>query len=290
MVKLIYSLLFSNNSCIVYEGVLLDQRIIAVKRVKEANQGEEEFLAEVSSIGRLNHMNLIELYGYCVERKHQMLVYEYLENGSLAEHIKSSRLDWGKRFEIALGTAKGLAYIHEECLEWILHCDVKPHNILLDSNYQPKVADFGLSKSRNRNDPKFSSFSKIRGTRGYTAPEWILNHSITSKVDVYSYGIVVLEMITGKSATQDVDVGNGQEKLGLVMWLREKRNESISWVKEIMDPNIEEGCDENEVETLAEVALQCVEEEKDKRPTMSHVVEVLQKISRENDNQESTSS
>jgi hypothetical protein len=275
---------------IVYKGVLLDQRIIAVKRVKEANQGEDEFLAEVSSIGRLNHMNLIELYGYCVEGKHRMLVYEYLENGSLAEHIKSSRLDWGKRFEIALGTAKGLAYIHEECLEWILHCDVKPHNILLDSNYQPKVADFGLSKLRNRNDPKFSSFSKIRGTRGYMAPEWILNHSITSKVDVYSYGIVVLEMITGKSATKDVDVGNGEERLGLVIWLREKRNESISWVKEIMDPNIEEGFDENEVEALAEVALQCVEEEKDKRPTMSHVVEVLQKISRKNDNQESTSS
>jgi len=273
---------------IVYKGVLLDQRVVAVKRLKEANQGEEEFLAEVSSIGKLNHMNLIEMWGYCAEGKHRMLVYEFMDNGSLAEHIKSNKLDWGKRFDIALGTAKGLAYIHEECLEWILHCDVKPQNILLDSNYQPKVSDFGLSKLRNRKDSKFSSFSKIRGTRGYMAPEWILNHSITSKVDVYSYGMVVLEMITGKSATKDVDMGN--EKLGLVIWLREKRYKRISWINEIMDPTLDGGCDESEVEALAEVAMQCVEEEKDKRPTMSHVVEVLQKICREKDDQESASS
>ncbi|RHN70324.1 putative protein kinase RLK-Pelle-SD-2b family [Medicago truncatula] len=273
---------------IVYKGVLLDQRVVAVKRLKEANQGEEEFLAEVSSIGKLNHMNLIEMWGYCAEGKHRMLVYEFMDNGSLAEHIKSNKLDWGKRFDIALGTAKGLAYIHEECLEWILHCDVKPQNILLDSNYQPKISDFGLSKLRNRKDSKFSSFSKIRGTRGYMAPEWILNHSITSKVDVYSYGMVVLEMITGRSATKDVDMGN--DKLGLVIWLREKRYKRISWINEIMDPTLDGGCDESEVEALAEVAMQCVEEEKDKRPTMSHVVEVLQKICRENDDQESARS
>ncbi|XP_027190346.1 putative receptor protein kinase ZmPK1 [Cicer arietinum] len=272
---------------IVYKGVLLDQRVVAVKRLKEANQGEEEFQAEVSSIGRFNHMNLIELWGYCVDGKHRILVYEFMENGSLAEHIKSRNLDWTKRFDIALGTAKGLCYIHEECLEWILHCDVKPQNILLDSNYQPKVSDFGLSKLRNRGDSKFSSFSKIRGTRGYMAPEWVLNHSITSKVDVFSYGIVVLEMITGKSAAKDVvDMGNdGEEKVGLVGWLRDKRNGRVSWVGEILEDMVEGDYDERKIEGLVNVALQCVEEEKDKRPTMSQVVEMLQKLCCENHNQ-----
>ncbi|XP_027356950.1 putative receptor protein kinase ZmPK1 [Abrus precatorius] len=273
----------------VYKGVLSDQRVAAVKRLKDANQGEEEFLAEVSSIGRLNHMNLIEMWGYCAEGKHRLLVYEFMEHGSLAENIKSNELDWAKRFDIALGTAKGLAYIHEECLEWILHCDVKPQNILLDSTYQPKVADFGLSKLRNRNDTKYSSFSRIRGTRGYMAPEWVFNLQITSKVDVYSYGIVVLEMITGKSATKDVDAttddGVEKQRFSLITWLRQKQNEGSRWVNEILDPTIEGGYDEGKMEALARVALQCVEEEKDKRPTMSQVIEVLQKCSRENDNQ-----
>ncbi|RHN46943.1 putative protein kinase RLK-Pelle-SD-2b family [Medicago truncatula] len=124
-------------------------------------------------------MNLIELWGYCAEGIHRMFVYEFMYNGSLAQHLRSYTLDWRKRFGMALGTAKGLAYIYEECLEWILHCDVKPQNILLDSNYQSKVSNFGLSKLRNRKDSKLSSFSKIQETRGYMAPEWILNHSIT---------------------------------------------------------------------------------------------------------------
>ncbi|KAK7351614.1 hypothetical protein VNO77_11194 [Canavalia gladiata] len=273
---------------VVYKGVLLDQRVVAVKRLKDANQGEEEFLAEVSSIGRLNHMNLIEMWGYCAEGKHRLLVYEYMERGSLAENFRSGELDWTTRFDIALGTAKGLCYIHEECLDWILHCDVKPQNILLDANYQPKVADFGLSKLRNRNDSTYSSFSRIRGTRGYMAPEWVFNLTITSKVDVYSYGIVVLEMITGKSATKDIEISDdGVEKqhLSLVTWLRETQNNGSAWVNEILDPMIEGGYDEDKMEALARVALQCVEEEKDKRPTMSQVVEILQKWSRVNDNQ-----
>ncbi|XP_061343796.1 putative receptor protein kinase ZmPK1 [Gastrolobium bilobum] len=270
----------------VYKGVLWDERVAAIKRLKEANQGEEDFLAEVSIIGRLNHMNLIEMWGYCADGKHRLLVYEYLEHGSLAENIKSNRLDWTKRFDIALGTAKGLAYIHEECLEWILHCDVKPHNILLDSNYHPKVADFGLSKLRSRNDTKYSSFSRIRGTRGYMAPEWVFNQPITSKVDVYSYGIVILEMITGMSATMDIYATSGVQKqhLSLVAWLREKQNNGSSWVDEILDRTIRGGYEESKMEALARVALQCVEEERDKRPTMSQVVEMLQKCSREDDN------
>ncbi|KAG6626477.1 hypothetical protein CIPAW_15G051400 [Carya illinoinensis] len=272
---------------IVYKGVLPDNRAVAIKHLNEHNnQGEGEFLAEVSIIGRINHMNLIEMWGYCVEGKHRLLVYEYMEHGSLAQNLSSQALDWEKRFDIAVGTAKGLAYLHEECLEWVLHCDVKPHNILLDSNYQPKVADFGLSKLQNRNLEN-SSFSRIRGTRGYMAPEWVCNLPITSKVDVYSYGIVVLEMVTGKGPTRGVhaiDSGGLAEPKTLVTLVREKRNEAAtmaSWLEEIIDPVLEGNYEKGKMETLVTVALQCLEEEKDARPSMSQVVEML--LSQEND-------
>ncbi|KAM0973437.1 hypothetical protein ACFX2C_016767 [Malus domestica] len=135
---------------IVYKGVLPDQRVAAIKLLNEADQGEAEFLGEANTVGRLNHMHLIDM------------------------------------FEITVRTARGLACRHEVCLEWVLHCDVKLQNTPLDSNYQPKVADFGFSKLINRDGLKKSSFSRIRGTRGYIAPDWVYNQPITSKVDVYS--------------------------------------------------------------------------------------------------------
>ncbi|KAJ1384536.1 Serine/threonine-protein kinase, active site [Sesbania bispinosa] len=266
---------------IVYKAVLSDNRVAAIKRLYDANQGESEFLAEVGIIGRLNHMNLIGMWGYCAEGKHRLLVYEYMENGSLAHNLSSNALDWSKRYNIALGTARGLAYLHEECLEWILHCDIKPQNILLDSDYQPKVADFGLSMLLHRNNVNKSSFSRIRGTRGYMAPEWVFNLPITSKVDVYSYGIVLLEIITGRSPTTGVQITDGTESHHerLVTWVREKKrkgSEGASWVEQIVDPALGSNYDMNRMETLATVALDCVEEEKDLRPSMSQVAERLQ--------------
>ncbi|XP_045792998.1 putative receptor protein kinase ZmPK1 [Trifolium pratense] len=264
---------------VVYKGLLSDERHAAIKRLYNAQQGGEgEFLAEVGIIGRLNHMNLIEMWGYCAEGKYRLLVYEYMENGSLADNLSSNKLDWSKRYKIALAIARVLAYLHEECLEWILHCDIKPQNILLDSNFQPKLADFGLSKLQNRNNLNNSSVSMIRGTRGYMAPEWIFNLPITSKVDVYSYGIVVLEMITGKSPTTGFKIVNAEEEsVGrLVTWVREKRGSSISWLEEIVDPNIGLNYDKSKMEILAKVALDCVVDERDSRPTMSRVVEMLQ--------------
>ncbi|XP_059637679.1 putative receptor protein kinase ZmPK1 [Cornus florida] len=266
---------------IVYKGVLSDQRVAAIKVLKEANQGEAEFLAEVSTIGKLNHMNLIDMLGYCAEGKHRLLVYEYMEHGSLADNLQSNTLDWGKRFNVAVGTAKSLAYLHEECLEWVLHCDVKPQNILLDSDFQPKVSDFGLSKLLNRSGDNNSSFSRIRGTRGYMAPEWILNLSITSKVDVYSYGIVVLEMVTGKNAATGVDAINNEgemEQRRLVKWLREKMSQGTamtSFIEEIIEPTMKGKYETSMIEILVEVGLQCVEEDRDARPTMNQVVEML---------------
>nr|XP_007140583.1 hypothetical protein PHAVU_008G124800g [Phaseolus vulgaris]ESW12577.1 hypothetical protein PHAVU_008G124800g [Phaseolus vulgaris] len=263
---------------VVYKGILSDQRHAAIKRLYNAKQGEGEFLAEVGIIGKLNHMNLIEMWGYCAEGKHRLLVYEYMENGSLAENLSTNKLDWSKKYNIAIGTARVLAYLHEECLEWILHCDIKPQNILLDSNYEPKLADFGLSKLLNRNNPNNPSISMIRGTRGYMAPEWVLNLPITSKVDVYSYGIVVLEMVTGRS-TASVQEINGEETYDgrLVAWVREKRSNTNSyWVEQIIEPSIGPDYDRSKMEMLTTVALNCVNEDRDSRPSMSQVVEMLQ--------------
>ncbi|GLU22082.1 hypothetical protein SLE2022_381790 [Rubroshorea leprosula] len=267
---------------VVYRGALPDQRIAAIKHLHEADQGEAEFLAEVSTIGRLNHMNLIEMWGYCVEGKHRLLVYEYLEHGSLADNLSKKALNWARRFEIAVSTAKGLAYLHEECSEWVLHCDIKPQNILLDSNFQPKVADFGLSKLLSRGGINTSSFSSVRGTRGYMAPEWVYNLPITSKVDVYSYGIVVLEMLTGKSSPgahaegRSTDLEQGQKRL--VPWMREKINGATStesWMEEVVDPMLGKDYDMDKMRLLIEVALKSVEEDMHARPTMSQVVEML---------------
>ncbi|KAM3758155.1 hypothetical protein ACB098_01G021400 [Castanea mollissima] len=236
----------------VYKGVLSGNRVAAIKRLNEANQGEDVFLAEVSIIGRLNHMNLIDMWGYCAEGKHRLLVYEYMEHGSLAENLSSNALDWKQRFKIALGTAKGLAYLHEECLEWVLHC--------------------ALSNS---------NFSRMRGTRGYMAPEWVFNLPITSKVDVYSYGIVVLEMVTGKSTITGVhttDVGVEANNKKLATWVKGKKNGEVatsSWIDDIMDPKMEGIYDKGKMEILVEMALKCLEEDKDERPTMKQVVEKL---------------
>ncbi|GLJ05006.1 hypothetical protein SUGI_0009280 [Cryptomeria japonica] len=196
----------------VYKGLLHpENRVVAVKRLEGVSQGEDEFRAELNMIERVNHMNLVQMIGYCAEGKQRLLVYEYVENGSLDNYLftqdSSKVLDWSKRFQIAVDTARGLAYLHEECLEWILHCDIKPENILLDKHFHAKVSDFGLSKlvdKGNENERKISAlaFSKIRGTRGYLAPEWTMNLPITAKADVYSFGILLLELVNGRKVAE----------------------------------------------------------------------------------------
>ncbi|KAJ9560111.1 hypothetical protein OSB04_005271 [Centaurea solstitialis] len=241
------------GACIVYKGKLSDNRIAAVKRLQNANrQGEAEFQAEISTIGRVNHMNLIETWGYCAEGKHRLVVYEYMENGSLAENLViNNKLDWATRLDIAIGTAKGLAYLHEECLEWVLHCDVKPHNILLDANYKAKVADFGLSKLLDRScciDQL--NFSTIRGTRGRSPAR---KHHTSNE--------------SGKTA------------LLLIGWVRDKIHESDrrmeSWIEEIVDPTVCGKYDRTMMEKLVRIALQCANEDKETRPSMSEVVDML---------------
>ncbi|KAK8313333.1 hypothetical protein V6Z11_D01G103300 [Gossypium hirsutum] len=246
---------------VVYQGKLSDGRTAAIKRLIDANhQGEAEFLVEVDTIGRFHQMN------------HRLLIYEYMEHGSLAKSLSFQSIDWRNRFEIAIGTAKGLAYLHEECLEWVLHCDIKRENILLDSSYQP------------RGDVKYSGFSRIRGTRGYMAPEWVSNHPITSKVDVYSYGIVVLVLVTGRNpgmgAHSSEDGEGGEDQTSLVNWVKEqmkRSTEAETWTgcKDMLDPALDGKCDIDEMLILVTIALKCVQEDKDDRPTMGQVVEML---------------
>ncbi|XP_049936687.1 putative receptor protein kinase ZmPK1 [Nymphaea colorata] len=266
------------GSGVVYKGVLEDKRVVAVKKLEGLSHGSEaQFWSEVSTIGRINHMNLVTMFGLCAEKQKRLLVYEYLENGSLEKNLFSNdtMLTWENRFNIALSTAKALAYLHEECLECVLHCDVKPQNILLDKNFQPKVADFGLSQLSDRHGNNISKFSKVRGTRGYMAPEWILNLPITSKVDVYSYGILVLELMTGRNSTGSQQVGENGEvgNKKLVPWIREMVRMNQNWVQEIVDPQLYGMYNSSSVEILIKVALQCIEKEMDGRPTLSQVVD-----------------
>ncbi|KAI3525721.1 hypothetical protein L1887_04752 [Cichorium endivia] len=225
-------------------------------------------------------MNLLATWGYCAEGKHRLVVYEYMENGSLAENLTTGKLEWATRLDIAIGTAKGLAYLHDECLEWVLHCDVKPQNILLDANYNPKVADFGLSKLLDRGSSDQWNFSMMRGTRGYMAPEWVLSQPITSKVDVFSYGVVMLEMITGRSPASNQDGETNQSMPTVIEWVKDRIQEvngsqGESWVKEIVDPSVRGEYDEKVMENLVRIAVECTNEDWEARPSMREVFNML---------------
>ncbi|XP_042475319.1 putative receptor protein kinase ZmPK1 [Macadamia integrifolia] len=276
----------------VYKGVLGDNRVVAVKRLGGVIQGEEEFWAEVSTFGRINHMNLVRMWGFCSEKVHRLLVYEYVENGSLDKHLFSNvnssgyhncdgytLLGWKERFKIALGAAKGLAYLHHECLEWIIHCDVKPENILLDRDFEPKIADFGLAKLSQRGSSG-SEFSRIRGTKGYMAPEWALNLPITAKVDVYSYGVVLLEIVKGIRLTSWALVdGDEEQEAMLTRFMREVRrkiqNGDDLWIEDAVDPRLKGQFNRNQAATVVEIGISCLDEDRSKRPTMDAVVKAL---------------
>ncbi|KAG2624210.1 hypothetical protein PVAP13_3KG112800 [Panicum virgatum] len=173
----------------VFKGVLSESTTIAVKRLDGARQGEKQFRAEVSSIGLIQHINLVKLIGFCCEGDKRLLVYEHMSNGSLDAHLFQSNaiiLNWSTRYQIALGVARGLYYLHQSCRECIIHCDIKPENILLDASFAPKIADFGMAAFIGRDFSRV--MTTFRGTAGYLAPEWLSGVAITPKVDVYSFG------------------------------------------------------------------------------------------------------
>ncbi|XVE97806.1 hypothetical protein REPUB_Repub03eG0050600 [Reevesia pubescens] len=263
----------------VYKGFLADERVVAVKKLEDAYQIEEVFWAEVSTIGKIYHMNLVRMWGFCSEPRHRLLVYEYVQNQSLDKHLFSGNgLGWKERFKVALGTAKGLAYLHHECLEWVIHCDVKPENILLDGEFEPKISDFGLAKLSQRGR-KNSEFSRIRGTKGYMAPEWALNFPITAKVDVYSYGVVILELVRGIRLSNWVVEEGEEQETELTRFIkvvkRKIQGEEAAWIDDAVDTRLNGIFSRIQAAKMVEIGISCVEEDKSKRPTMDSIVQAL---------------
>ncbi|KAL9238594.1 hypothetical protein vseg_012993 [Gypsophila vaccaria] len=260
----------------VYLGVLSDGIKVAVKKLEGIGQGRKEFRAEVSIIGSVHHLHLAKLKGFCAEGAHQrLLVYEYMENGSLDKWIfhknrESMSPDWETRYKIAVGTAKGLAYLHEECDVKIIHCDIKPENVLLDDNFNAKVSDFGLVKLMDREQSQV--IATLRGTRGYLAPEWIRNCSISEKSDVYSFGMVLLEIIGGR---KNYDPKETKEKVHLPSYAFSMMERGR--LSAILDSRLTLDLQNDErICTSIRVALWCIQAEVSLRPSMSKVVQMLE--------------
>ncbi|KAH9304122.1 hypothetical protein KI387_008526 [Taxus chinensis] len=261
----------------VFKGTLADKTLAAVKKLEGVSQGEKQFRMEVSTIGTIQHVNLIRLKGFCSEGSSRLLVYEYLHNGSLDKLLFSKAegapvLDWNTRFGIALGTARGILYLHEKCRDCIIHCDIKPENILIDSEFCPKVADFGLAKLMGR---EFSHvLTTMRGTRGYLAPEWISGLAITPKADVYSFGMTLLEIIAGRRNME----ANAAEasQLFFPTWAATQISQENTMA--LLDKKLNNDADAEQLKRAAIVGGWCIQDDEDARPSMSQVVQVLQGI------------
>lgn len=274
----------------VYKGTLPDKTVVAVKKITNLGiQGKREFCTEIAVIGNVSHINLVKLRGFCAQGGARLLVYEYMNRGSLDRVLfgNAPALEWQERFDIALGTARGLAYLHSGCDHKIIHCDIKPENILLHDRFQSKISDFGLSKLLT---PEQSSlFTTMRGTRGYLAPEWLTNSAISEKTDVYSFGMVLLELVSGRkncllrTQSHSLEEDNSathsslSSGLGLVYFplFALEMHEKGRYV-ELADPRLENRVTREEVEKLVRVALCCVHEEPSLRPSMATVVGMLE--------------
>lgn len=265
----------------VYEGTLPDGLTkIAVKKLEGKGQGDKEFRAEVASLAGLNHVNLVQLRGFCAEEGHRMVVYEHMTNGSLDKWLHKSHdkeppplLDWETRFQIAIDTARGLAFLHGDSRERIFHLDVKPQNILLDDKFRAKLSDFGLSKQLERGRSRTET--SMRGTPGYLAPEWLLQMSVSDKSDVYSYGMVLMEVVSGR---RNVDYSSSSEKWYWPAWVL-KKVQGKQWqelTEEIGRGWIRSGGVDAEITRAVKVALWCLQEDPRTRPPMAMVLLMLE--------------
>ncbi|KAG8054399.1 hypothetical protein GUJ93_ZPchr0001g29562 [Zizania palustris] len=259
----------------VFKGSLpADGTPVAVKKLEGVRQGEKQFRAEVSTIGTIQHVNLIRLLGFCTERTRRLLVYEHMPNGSLDRHLFGSSsstgvLSWKTRYQIALGVARGLDYLHEKCRDCIIHCDIKPENILLDDAFAAKVADFGLAKLMGRDFSRV--LTTMRGTVGYLAPEWITGTAITTKADVFSYGMMLFEIISGRRNVE-------QRQDGTVDFFPSTAVSMLfdGDLKGAVDRRLGGNADMVEVARACKVACWCVQDSESARPSMSMVAQVLE--------------
>ncbi|KAI6679265.1 hypothetical protein NL676_033146 [Syzygium grande] len=258
----------------VYKGVLrsANSNFVAVKVLTtRTGESEKEFEREVSAIGQTNHKNLVQLLGFCNEGQHRLLVYEFISNGSLADFLfGSSRPSWYKRVKIACGVAWGLSYLHDDCTRHKIHCDIKPQNILLDGTLAAKISDFGLAKLLMANQTRTTT--GVRGARGYLAPEWFRNMPISSKVDVYSFGILLLELICCRKNYEPE--AETEAQVVLVDWVYDCYHNGNIIV--LVESDKEALSDMRRVRRFVMTALWCIQEEPALRPTMKKITQMLE--------------
>lgn len=267
----------------VYRGTLRSGEVVAIKKMelppfKEA-EGEREFRVEVDILSRLDHPNLVSLIGYCADGKQRFLVYEYMHNGNLQDHLNGigdTKMDWPLRLKVALGAARGLAYLHSSSNVGIpiVHRDFKSTNILLNSNFDAKISDFGLAKLMPEGQDIYVT-ARVLGTFGYFDPEYTSTGKLTLQSDVYAFGVVLLELLTGRRA---VDLNQGPNDQNLVLQVRHILNDRKK-LRKVIDPEM--GRSSYTVESIAmfaNLASRCVRTESSERPSMAECVKELQLI------------
>ncbi|KAB8100186.1 hypothetical protein EE612_030629, partial [Oryza sativa] len=265
----------------VYRGELLlhdgRRQPVAIKKLRPGSrQGEREFRAEVDIISRIHHRNLVSLVGYCIHADHRLLVYEFVPNKTLDFHLHGSSrptLDWPQRWMIAVGSAKGLAYLHEDCRPKIIHRDIKAANILLDYKFEPKVADFGLAKIQPGDDTHVST--RVMGTFGYLAPEYAATGKVNDRSDVFSFGVVLLELITGKRPVISTEPFNDET---LVSWARPQLTKALEQhvYDDLIDPKLDALYDAHDMHRLISCAAAAVRHTARSRPRMTQIVRYLE--------------
>ncbi|KAB2612830.1 proline-rich receptor-like protein kinase PERK1 [Pyrus ussuriensis x Pyrus communis] len=261
----------------VHKGVLPNGKVVAIKQLKAGSgQGEREFQAEIEVISRVHHRHLVSLVGHCISGAQRLLVYEFVPNDTLQFHLHGKgrpTMDWQTRLKIAVGSAKGLAYLHEDCQPKIIHRDIKAANILLDHHFEAKVADFGLAKLALDTDTHVST--RVMGTFGYLAPEYASSGKLTEKSDVFSFGVVLLELITGR---QPIDKTQTFTDDSMVEWARPLLAEALETGKfdALVDVRLQNDYNTSEMACMLACAAACVRHSARRRPRMSQVVRALE--------------
>uniref|UniRef100_A0A6N2L8D0 Protein kinase domain-containing protein n=1 Tax=Salix viminalis TaxID=40686 RepID=A0A6N2L8D0_SALVM len=267
----------------VFSGSMEDGAEVAVKLLMRDNQnGDREFIAEVEMLSRLHHRNLVKLIGICIEGRARCLVYELVRNGSVESHLhgvdkNQGPLDWDARLKIALGAARGLAYLHEDSNPRVIHRDFKASNVLLEEDFTPKVSDFGLAREATEGSHHIST--RVMGTFGYVAPEYAMTGHLLVKSDVYSYGVVLLELLSGR---KPVDMSQPPGEENLVTWARPLLT-SREGLETLVDPSLAGSYDFDDMAKVAAIASMCVHSEVTNRPFMGEVVQALKLIYNDTD-------